>query len=176
MKLKIMALDLPLLLLSLYNAAKQQGVAYNNRPAARLIGIKFKDGDLAISRSLIESTGMQADLLFFNYVDLGAGIRPIKVNLGVTVADFSEYDYHHGVGTAQQVIDNVLKQEVTKGIIEMRELTGDPFYERRPEFKERIEYLQKFSDKIQKMDEEENNFKRVDYGMFSRPFKQYSKM
>jgi hypothetical protein len=103
MRIRIFDLPKSLLLLYLYNHVKQQGVAFDNMPAARLIGSKFKQGTHKEAASQIKARESSQNF-YFNYIDLGAGPRILKVNLSNEEVDFSDYDHFHGKGKALEVI------------------------------------------------------------------------
>jgi hypothetical protein len=46
---------------------------------------------------------------YFDYVDLGSGPRPLKVNLSGSEFDSSSYDEYHGDGLAASIISNLRK-------------------------------------------------------------------
>jgi len=106
MRFNIFGIDKSVLLLSLYNNAKQQGVAYDNMPAAKHIGLLLKHGKLENAEALLEYR-MESDNYYFDYINLGSGPKVIQVDLGVHEPDFSKYDFHHGEGLAKKIVSTL---------------------------------------------------------------------
>lgn len=103
MKIRIFGLDKAIVLLNLYNNAKQQGSVFDNMPAARLIGSKFKPGTYSMAVEKLNAAEASRNFNF-EYLDLGSGPRVLKVDLENEVVDFTQYDYFHGKGLALEVI------------------------------------------------------------------------
>ena len=113
-KIEIVGLNKADILLALYNNARFQGK--ENPPTRKSMGIlsvpgKIEKAKIEIGRCIKE------DNYFIDYIDLGAGPRPLKVDLRGCEFDPGQYDKIHGViGYAENVIRQ-LEIAILKGIV-----------------------------------------------------------
>ncbi len=93
----------PLVLLALYNHAKFAGKGFNSSPVMtqRLFRpVSYKDSKFIIDEALKNRQG------YIDYIDLGAGSKPIKAHLTGSSFDSTQYDHNHGdVGYAGKIVD-----------------------------------------------------------------------
>lgn len=102
MKIKIDGLDPTDILLALYNHARFEGPRFHDRPLiVKHIPAK---GDWDPAAALIDQRDAHHCDLSFDGVDLGAGVRPLYVDLSDIEFDSDRYDRCHGIGLAAKVI------------------------------------------------------------------------
>lgn len=104
MILLITDLDKAVVLLSLYNHAKLEGPAFDGKDMSRLAAKNAKNGTLEAAQAFLKKRGED---LCIDYIDLGGGLRPIKMDLSGLEIDSKKYDLCNGKGLANKVIDGI---------------------------------------------------------------------
>lgn len=90
-------------LLALYNNAKYAGPGFASQPMMKIMYRMSHFGNAEAAQAAIAS-GQE----YFDYIDLGAGPRPLKVRLSGFDFDSSSYDRDHSHdGYAGEVIDQL---------------------------------------------------------------------
>ncbi len=113
MKINIIGLDKADVLLALYNNAKFNGSGFASQPMMKILASMAPPVKVEAARKEIEKCS-KTGRYKFDYVDLGSGPRPIKVDLSGFEFDSSSYDQDHGDGLAVTVISNLRKANESK--------------------------------------------------------------
>lgn len=110
MKISIAGIHRSTLLLELYNHALCQGTEFDDSPALKSTALMLGElkGNIVATEALFDSG--QTD---FNYIDLGAGRRPIKIRWGTRI-DFTQYDKYHGDNRGQSIVKAIRKKVLSE--------------------------------------------------------------
>lgn len=101
-------------LLALYNNALFCGAEYTNQPRFNVLALTLGRGKKELAQSLIES-----GQLSFDYIDLGAGSRPLKVDIAKDEFNPDYYDREHGEpGYAMKIIDSLRQRLAYRGLFQ----------------------------------------------------------
>ena len=104
MKVNIEGLSTSDVLLALYNNAGFKGTGFSNQSnMMQLLFSMAPKGRLARAKELIRDSKNY----YFDYVDLGAGPRPLKVDLSNNEFDPHLFDRDHGIGAAEKAISDL---------------------------------------------------------------------
>ena len=94
-------------LLALYDHAKFAGKAFQTQPMLKIMANMAPQGNRAMAEKLVNEAFCN-DNFYFDYIDLGAGPRPIKTDLSGFEFDSTQYDYYHGdKGYAASIINQL---------------------------------------------------------------------
>jgi hypothetical protein len=113
MKLLIVGIHKADLLLALYNNARCQGKAFDSTPAMKMIGRMMLPAKHEDAEKLLKEREASNNY-YFDYIDLGMGSRPLKVNLGEFEPDFERYDEYNGAGLAEKIVNNIRSQIIAQ--------------------------------------------------------------
>jgi len=107
MKIEIVGLSKADVLLNLYNNAKFAGEGFASQPMMKVMYRMNPFGKSEAADAAIEKAIKNNDF-YFDYIDLGAGPRPLKVDLSGFDFDSTNYDRNHGHdGYAAEIIDRL---------------------------------------------------------------------
>lgn len=110
MRVELIGLDMADVLLALYNNAKFAGKKYESQPISKVIARMSRPGNPDMAVKLI-AEAIETNNLQFDYIDLGSGKRPIKVDLSGYDFDPSSYDDMHGYNGYAAAIIQKLRSE-----------------------------------------------------------------
>ena len=98
------------LLLNLYNNANFQGTAFNDNPVMKKVGAisATLKGDRTKAEQLIRSGQKN-----FDYVDLGVGLRPLKISFDGFEIETASYDEYHGEGLGSRIVESMRAELIT---------------------------------------------------------------
>ena len=114
MKIIILGLHKADVLLALYNHAKFAGNDFEAQPLLKVIYENNPCGCIKSAHELIDNA-LKRNEFYFDFIDLGAGLRPLKVDLSGFYFESSSYDNFHGFdGYAGKVIDQLRAAIVAK--------------------------------------------------------------
>jgi len=105
----ISGLDKADVLLVLYDNAHFSGLSFATQPLRRIFASMSQPGYREQAQSLIA-----AGTTNFNEVNLGAGFRPLKVNLAGNDFDSFAYDRDHGFDGYAAILVQALRTQSTK--------------------------------------------------------------
>src|ERR1700733_15370929 len=108
MKILTFAINRNELLLALYNNARCQGSAYDSHPEMKRRGAMAVSANLDDAKKIFaqRDSSPTKDYYFYD-IDLGNGVRLLKVDLNQDEPDFSEYDRLHGKDLAETIINDL---------------------------------------------------------------------
>lgn len=112
MKLLIIGLRKSDVLLALYNKALYQGKNYKLQPMVQKLVLMNGDGNSEAAEKIMAER-MDKNNFYFDEVDLGAGPRRLKVDLGGFDFDPKSYDSDHGDGVAAAALSNLRNQMIS---------------------------------------------------------------
>lgn len=108
MKIKIDGLDPTDVLFALYNNAHFEGPRFHHQPVLSFLVKRIAaKANWKCSAALIDRLDKNNVSLSFDYVDLGAGLRPLHVDLSGIEFNSYRYDRCHGSGLAAKVITSL---------------------------------------------------------------------
>lgn len=114
MKVEIGGLHKADVLLALYNNAKFNGQGFASQPMLRVLANMAPPANREAAVAAIDSL-VGSHNGYFDYVNLGRGPRPIKVNLSEFDFDPTLYDRDHGsVGYAAEIIGQLRSQYISE--------------------------------------------------------------
>lgn len=114
MKVEIVGLNKIVVLLSLYNNAKFAGKEFASQPMMKVMYAMDPLGNIEAAETVIEEA-TKSNNFNFDYVDLGAGPRPLNVDLSSFDFDPTLYDCNHSHdGYAAKIISDLRKAEIIK--------------------------------------------------------------
>lgn len=113
MKILIVGINKTDLLLALYNNARCQGKAFDSVPSMKIVGSMARPATHEDAEKILKERETSG-IYYFDYIDLGKGSRPLKVNLGDFEPDFKLYDEYNGEGLAQKIINSIRTQIIAQ--------------------------------------------------------------
>lgn len=114
MIIQIAALPKEQVLLALYNYALLESKGFEAQPEMKIAIKMGLGGTLENARALIDQR-LENDYFRFDYVDLGAGLIPLKIDLSGFEFDAETYDKHHGEGLAAKAVSAVRQAVISEG-------------------------------------------------------------
>lgn len=110
MKVLVVGIHKVDLLLNLYNNANFQGTAFDEQMPLKMMGRMAANmkGDRAKAEKLINERQVH-----FDYVDLGAGSRPLKISFDGFEIETASYDEYNGAGLGSRVVES-MRAEIIK--------------------------------------------------------------
>lgn len=113
MKVEIVGLHKADVLLALYNNAKFAGKGFESQPMLKVMARMSPPGNREMAEKLIDEA-LENSSCYFDYIDLGAGPRPIQANLSGFDFDPAQYDNNHGTtGYAATIIEQLRSEYVS---------------------------------------------------------------
>lgn len=103
MKIDITGLDKAAVLLALYNNALFSGPGFAHDPSFGIMSRMTPAAPIDAAVKEIERRSGGAND-YFDYIDLGSGSKPLKVDLSGFDFESDLYDHDHGEGAAQRAI------------------------------------------------------------------------
>ena len=108
MKINIHPLNKTDILLALYNGAHYGGSSSKLNSSKSILLALMKPTLGKRSKALSEIIiAMRTNEFYFDYIDLGAGLRAIKCNLSGPDFDATQYDEYNGQGLAKKIIEQL---------------------------------------------------------------------
>lgn len=120
MKVLVAGINKVDLLLNLYNNANFQGSAFDQQQKMKALGqmTSHIKGNRAKAEELINE-GKK----YFDYVDLGAGPRPLKISFDGFEIETSSYDEYNGEGLGASVVEAIRAE-----MIKQNNVTGHSIF------------------------------------------------
>jgi len=114
MKVEIVGLHKADVLLALYNNAKFAGKNFASQPMLKVMARMAPPGKREMAEKIIDEA-LDNNNCYLDYIDLGAGPRPIKANLSGFDFDPTQFDNNHGQdGYAAAIIDQLRAEYINQ--------------------------------------------------------------